>query len=486
MVAKKLKLYKLAKYTNLEIVMEAQIQSTGANQAKLMERFKKNKKSVRHQVLALKVVYAIMLFFTAVVPLVGYFQIIDGLNFGIYSIETIIFGGTFIFGIFFTIQLLYLLLLGMLNISAMMTGEAFKWYETLPLSKKRLQKLGLVTVIRNLDAAIITVIVSFPILTAIFTQNILLVIISCVVSVINVIFGISVLVLVAERISRIFRVEQVSSKKATIIRIFTTLSYFIVAFSGSLLVQWAINAIQDIFIAFEASSIPEIINLILGFIPFPFASGNLLILFIDPSQFPIELWIPRLIGLTILIFLTWFLYKKAIKSMRNVTISSSIEKKTKVERKKLEDIIVDVSTKTPIQAYRRKDLSTASRDMQTLMFLILPLILPLVYSVILVAALGSEAETFNEMDVLIFWSILMVYQPMISIMTTTGFLNMEDGGASILAGLPIHPRNQAKAKLSVLLTIQTISFFIPALLFIGSPIFVDYLLLFVAWYPVTL
>ena len=35
-----LSLYKLAKYTNLEIVMEAQVLSSGANQAKLLENYK--------------------------------------------------------------------------------------------------------------------------------------------------------------------------------------------------------------------------------------------------------------------------------------------------------------------------------------------------------------------------------------------------------------------------------------------------------------
>ena len=47
MTDKKLSLYKLAKYTNLEIVMEAQVQASGANQSKLMERYKKSKKSIK-------------------------------------------------------------------------------------------------------------------------------------------------------------------------------------------------------------------------------------------------------------------------------------------------------------------------------------------------------------------------------------------------------------------------------------------------------
>ncbi|TFG18126.1 MAG: CPBP family intramembrane metalloprotease, partial [Promethearchaeota archaeon] len=480
----KLNLYKLAKYTNLEIVMEAQIQSTGANQAKLMEKYKKNKKSVQHQVFALKIVYAILIIFVIVVPIFTLFQVLE--SFGTLPVNTIFFGGSLFFGIFFLTQFIYLLLLGMFNISAMMTGEAFKWYETLPIAKRRLQKLGLVTVIRNLDAALIIIIVSFPIIMAIITQNILLVIISVLISVLNVIFVVSLLVLIAERMSRIFMGDQVSSKKATVIRIITMLSYFIAAMSASLIFQWAINAIQDIFISLAAMDIPDFVNFILTLIPFPFAPASLLTLLIDPSQFTPNMWISGLLGTGLLIVLAYFLYNKAVSSMKMVTISSVAEKKLKTEKERKEVLDVDILVRSPIQAYRKKDLSAATRDMQTLMYLILPIILPLVYSIILVFSIGSATDGFDQGDVMIFWSILMFYQPMISIIITTGFLNMEDGGASILAGLPIHPRDQAKAKLSLLLTIQTLSFFMPVLLFITSPVFIDYLLLFIAWYPISL
>ena len=483
MVAKKLKLYKLAKYTNLEIVMEAQIQSTGANQAKLMEKYKKNKKSVKNQVIALKLVYAILIFFIIVVPIFTILQVVE--SFGTLPVNTIFFGGSLFFGVFFLTQFIYLLLLGMFTISAMMTGEAFRWYETLPISKRRLQKLGLITVIRNLDAAIIIVIVSFPIIIAIFTQNILLAIFSLLLSVLNVIFVVSLLVLIAERMSRVFMGDQVSSKKATIIRIFTMLSYFIAAMSASLIFQWAINAINDIFVSLSAIDIPDLVNFILTIIPFPFAPASLITIFIDPTKFPSYMWISSLIGTGLLIVLTYFLYNKAISSMRTVTISSVAEKKIKRKEIRKEVSEVDVLVRTPIQAYRKKDLSAATRDMQTLMYLIFPVIIPIVYTAILAFGVGASGS-FDQMEVMIFWSILMFYQPMISIIITTGFLNMEDGGASILAALPISPRDQAKAKLSLLLTIQTLSFFIPALLFIASPIFIEYLLLFIAWYPISL
>ena len=56
MIEKDLTLYKLAKFTNLEITMEGQVQSSGANQARLMEKYKKNKSSIKQQVIAIKII----------------------------------------------------------------------------------------------------------------------------------------------------------------------------------------------------------------------------------------------------------------------------------------------------------------------------------------------------------------------------------------------------------------------------------------------
>jgi membrane protease YdiL (CAAX protease family) len=85
------------------------------------------------------------------------------------------------------------------------------------------------------------------------------------------------------------------------------------------------------------------------------------------------------------------------------------------------------------------------------------------------------------------WSFLMLYQPIIALMIITGFLNMEDSGSSIKASLPINPRDQIKAKLIILIIIQSLSFFLPIIVIIlVNPAFQSFILLFISWYPITL
>ena len=486
----KIGLYKLAKFTNLEIVLESQIQSSGANQSRLLERYKKNKNSVKTQVIAMRFAYGFIFGMIAILPIINYFQLIDFINNSTVSIEAILFSGSLIFGLFFGMQLIYLTFMGMFAIGAMMSGEVFRWYETLPLSKNKLQKLGFLTVLRNLDLAFLMMILSFPLIMGIISQDFILTLTSALISVIQVVFAFSVLILTAEKVSRILKVESAGSRKATMIRILTMLAYVMVVMTASLFIQWAVNAMGSFFIMVSSIDIPYIIIFLLGMIPFPFAPSFLITILINPSRFPSIQWISVIIGMGLLIILTILIYKRAIKSMRFITSSASLEmKQSKEKRSEVlteTEMVISIKKVSPIKAYLKKDLSTATRDIQMFMFLLMPLIMPLL--VVFVFAFIPSGEFGGiQFQLIATWSFLMFYQPMISLMIISGFLNVEDTGASITASLPLNPREQVKAKLTLLLTIQSISFFIPVILIsILNPSFKPYIPFFIAWYPIAL
>ena len=484
---KEMGLYKLAKYTNLEIVMEAQIQSSGANQARVMEKYKKNKGSIKQQVVAMKLVFAVMLLIVAGLSISTYSQVRFMLSNPFIIPDSVLIPGSILFGSFNLMQLLYLTMLGMFAIGAMMSGDAFRWYETLPLSKERLRKLGFITVFRNLDVGLVTMILAFPIIMFAISFNILLALVALMISVINVMFSFSILVLIAERISRVLKISEAGSKKATLIRIFTMLSYMVVIFSGSFFMQWIMTSAGAFFDLMTSLDIPLIVNIIMSLIPYPFSSGYLMTMAMEPSSFTPILWVSTLFGVGFSILLTFFTYKRALRAMRTVTSLASLEAEQssssiKISKKPTEVLI---EPRTPIRAYIHKDLSTTTRDMQTFMFIIMPFILPFMVLIpLLITPTGLGGSFLN--DYIVVWALLTLYQPMISMMLTSGFLNMEDSGASILSSLPINTRDQAKAKLLLLGTIQTVSFFLPIVLFIGNPDFSSYVLSFISYYPVVL
>ena len=488
MTEKELSLYKLAKYTNLEIVMEAQIQSSGSNQARVIEKYKKNKKSIKQQVFGMKIIFAAMLLFVAVLPIIfTYFQVRSMLSNPLVIPDSVLIPGGILFGVFNVMQLIYLTMLGMFAIGAMMSGDVFRWYETLPLSKKRLRKLGFMTAFRNLDAGLISMIIASPIIMFVISLNILLALVALVISVINVMFSFSILVLIAGKISSVMKISEAGSKRATLIRIFTMLSYMIVIFSASFLLQFIASTAGEFFDLMASLEIPLIANIIMSLIPYPFSSGFLMTMSMEPLGFTPILWVSTLFGLCFSILLTFFVYRKALRAMRTVTSSVALDAKKSSLSKIVseEPIEVLIEPRTPIRAYIRKDLSTATRDIQTFMFIIMPFVLPFMVIVPLLISPTGLGGSFLE-DYVIVWMFITMYQPMISMMLTSGFLNMEDTGASILSSLPIRTRDQAKGKLLLLGSIQTISFFLPLVLFVGNPEFSNYLLSFISFYPVVL
>ena len=440
--------YSLAKFTTHEILMEGQIASAGAHQARLLEKFKKNKNYIKIQFLALKIVFAILFVFFPILPLTTYLQIDNSLV--SYAPNSIAFITSFMLGIYFGITFLYMLMFGMVSTSSFMSGNSFKWLQTLPFSKKEMRKIGFMTLFRNLDLPLIVSIFAFPIIMLIGTQNFLIFITSFLVSVLNVIFNFSLLVIIGEKLSFLFSESKGQSKKVNTVRLITMFGYFSAAFGSGLIFTLGINSVDRFLIMFETSEPSTILNLILSLIPFALAPAYLIALSTMPNQVPLELLFSTLIGFALFILVIWGLFRLAQRALRT-TISTEII----VEKVKKKDISIEIKPTSTIKAYIRKDLISSTRDMQSFMFIFFPIFYPLVLVFTLQSPIISEVTTIE--GILVLWSVVVGIYLFIPPMLIVGFLNLEESGSSIKASLPLIPRDQAKAKIILMLSIQGIS-----------------------------
>ncbi len=470
--------YKIAKYTTQEIVLDAQLMSAGSNQSRILERFDEHKKSLRYQLIVMKVVYTFVFGMVSLLPFFSYQDVFNLLMNGNTSHISILFAGSIVFTITFGIQFLYLFLLGLFNVSSMMSGDVFRWLETLPFSKETLRKIGFMTLFRSFDLPIIATITIFPIMMLIRTLNLVVFCVCLIISILNILFSFSLLILIGERLNRIMNLGDLSSKKATFIRIFSMLSYVAVSFGTAFILQWAFSSVNLILQSDLSLQSSVLFNVLLSIIPFPFASGYLVALVTYTLEVPIELWISPLIGLGIFTLITLKTYKSALNSLRTVTSSEIRTAKRKKKKEVPEEIKVEIEVMTPIRAYLRKDLTTATRDIQTLMYLIMPFIFPFLF------AFPIILNTPESLNFIIIWGILILITPFISLMLTSGLLGMEESGATLLASLPIIPRDQAFAKLYLIFLIQTLSFLIQVIIFITYGDIITYLLLIPASLPV--
>ncbi|MHA2131324.1 MAG: hypothetical protein ACW99L_15275, partial [Promethearchaeota archaeon] len=434
----------------------------------MLERYKSKERSLKIKVIVTKIIYAFIFGILPIMPLLTYFQIVENLSVNPVSTEIIILIGSMFFTMYFILQFFNFFLMGLLESGIIMSGVIFRWFETLPISRDKLHKVTYLTIFRSFDIPIIVIMFGFPIVMLIGTQNIFVFFVSLGISILNIIFSFNLLLFLGGRLNRVLSFNVRSMKRSSIIRLFHILSYLIVILGSVYTIQWAFNSIEEIFQIMLDLENPSMINLILSFIPYPFNPSYLLSYSVALGQVSMEVWVNLLIGLGLFIMLTWWTHLKASKTVRKITDGkfANIPKK-KLSALAVNEIHVRIKIRTPIKTYLRKDLSAATHDLKTLLSMMMPIILSCIFSFSFnIGNIGSAA--LLEGDFLFNWVGMLIFNPIISSMLVYGLLNIESSGKSVLASLPINPREQAKAKLILLLTLQTLAVLAPLIIYAAT------------------
>ncbi|MEJ2248415.1 MAG: O-antigen ligase [Candidatus Lokiarchaeota archaeon] len=456
-----LELYSIAKYTSQEILLEENIQNAGASTSIYLENFKKNKRSLRIQIVVMKIFYAFLFSILPIIPLLTFFQITQ--NIGIVDFEILIFIGCFIFSVFFLLQLFNLILMGMINVTTIMSGKIFHWFETLPISKQKMQKLGFITMFRSLDIPILAFAGVFPVVILIGTLNIILFLVCLGISIINTIFSFCVLILVGKKLTKAININKGNSKKGLLIRAINLLGFIITTLVSVYLVQWAFSQIGSLVNILATIRNANILNLLLSLMPYPLNPSILISISIDPVNIPPWILLNGIIGFALFIIITYYLYDRAVNSINQV-ISSKFENQNVSIQEEKE---IEIKTTNPVISFLKKDLTIATRDIQTLMVFVMPIFVSFVF--VLAYLFGkSGGHLIFEAEIYYYWVIQILFQPFVACLLVYGLLNTEQSGETIISSLPIVPRDQAKAKLILILIIQTIAVLAPSLIYIND------------------
>jgi hypothetical protein len=459
-------LYKISKYTYNEIFLDSQLQSQGANQARFLESLEKNSKAVKTQDIVMKFSIGIMMCFLAILPIQAFLQIDAALEQG-YPIQTILFAGSISLSIFFVAQISYLILFGMFLSASLMGGELFIWLQTLPLSKSDLRKIAFFTFFRGVNIQFIILIVILPVVTGILTQNLLLVLITIGISVFNILFSFSLLVLMGEKMHRVMSNYDVNSPKATFMRIMSILSYGLGSLVIVFIFQIGFTYLEKLFLgSAQMAATLEMWNPIMALIPVVFSVSYLITAVTLGTPLPATLWINVLLGCALFILLSVRIARRSVAKLGSLTELSPKEFQTGPKAKRDD---VELIVQTPIKAFIKKDLSMATRDYQMLMLLIMPAILPLI-GVLSVTFSGAEYTEPFETAMMIL-SMMLLYLMMGALMLIGGLLNVETTGTTIIASLPTIPRDQAVAKIRIMIPVLFVAGISSLPFFIGNPMF---------------
>ncbi len=467
MTKTRMSLYSLASKVRDEAFLESQLDFAGGNQARVLERLEKSKNDTKRQNLVLKIVYGALLGVIPIVPLYMYFQVIDMLKGGLVPVEVLAFISVILLTIYFGMASMYLLILGVQTVSGFMSGDAYEWLEVLPISRKDLQKTGFIVLWRFFDIPMIVAVAVFPTCMAVVTGSAIVFFTCLGASVLNGLFLFCIVILIAEKFNRILKGGETNSRKASIVRIIAMLGAVIAMSSTGLVINVVIQSMGTIITGFVSLENAGVVNMLFSLIPFPFATSYLVSFAYLPSgTIPGPLIASTLVGVLILVLLLWLLFRRVLSRLRNITSHQARTEPTHTKKPTGPVVVRDIKPVSPVKAYTRKDLTSLTRDFSGAMFLLMPLVYPFV--IFLPTLQGMRVIT--GADLYIFVTLfLMMLVVMDAGMLVSGLLGLEDSGASIVASLPVIPRDQAIAKLKVICTVQLASSLLPVVLLVWIP-----------------
>ncbi|MFX0181307.1 MAG: hypothetical protein ACFE78_14065, partial [Candidatus Hodarchaeota archaeon] len=386
------------------------------------------------------------------------------------------------FEIFFTLQFLDFFLMGIFNLINIMSGEIFEWFKTLPLPRKKLKRLAFITIFHNFDLPIMANIFVFPVMMLFATQNIIIFLVSLGTSIMNITFSISILIILGEKVARLIKRQNLKAKKSLFVQILNTFSYAIIIFGSILVIQIILSSMAPIIVASLNLYRSPLYNAILSLIPFPFNPSYLISLFTVPSEIQVPYWLNPLFGLGLYLIVIYVLFRKALKSLNNI-ISLKYKFNKNVLSGKKDELRIHTSSK--IKAFIRKDLIIASRNIQTFMSFIMPIIMSFVFMIFFNISFTDGVDLLSR-DLYYSWIVLLGFSLVLSGMTVYNLLNMEATGRTIIGSLPIVFRDHAKAKLVILIIIQIIATLAPTLVYISHYRFIELLITVLATLPFVL
>jgi hypothetical protein len=486
MKKKDLSLFSLSKITTYEILVDEQLERLESLRFRPTKIDLLNRRTLKKRLFVSKLLGAVIFGILPIVPLLTYFQVLDFIKEGSVSIEVILFASSLLFGIYFVFQFFNFFLMSMLSTMKLMSGGIFEWIETLPFPRQRLKKLMLITIIRSLDIPLIVITISLPLIMFLGTQNILILIVSLVVTILNTLFSICLLILLSERMNRVLNINALGSRRTHLIRVFNLVSYILIVIGSVFLVQWALSSIEVFFLLFRKSKVPLLIILILSMIPFPIAPGYLISSLISPQEMTIQIWINIIIGFVLFLILTYFLYLKSIQGVKKSTFSKfKIEKEDKSLSFQKPEKLIRIKVQSKIWAYIKKDLLIATRDLKFFLTLLMPIVIGFIFTFTYNLTNLGGINPF-EVDLVFNIIIIIGLNIIISGMIVNGILEVEDSGSSIMSSLPLIPREQSNAKLILMGFIQSITVLAPSLMYIGRPEFTTSFFIAIGALPFTL
>lgn len=451
-------LFKISSVVYKETFLEGYLETQGPQRDSFIKKIKKNKNTTRNNAVGMKILSSIYMLFLNLIMIetIIHFQFqIPFINAGNFNSSLFAISSTL--SLMFGMQLIFMYTFGMTSMVGFFDGKAFKML-FLHLNNKDVKKIALLTFLRTIDFQIVTVLLGLPIITLILTGSILTALVAVFVNVLHLTFGISLIIIISNFMSKRVFSNTGTSRTKTVIRVVIMVLYLIAVMSFSLILNLLNGYVLNLF-AQSNQAYGPMLTIILSFIIYPFS----LTYFFAISLFPADKiflnysW-PVFVGIFFAIFAIFLLFKKAFKILKNV----SKEQEFGTERKSgAEPKPIIISKVKPITAIFSKDIKYIIRNFSVFLYLLMPLIMPTFMTIIPIALGDVELESFSFMNI-----ISLVYVGMSLSFLIIAVTGSENESGDLIQTLPVKQSDIYKGKRRIILSVMIFSQIIPHIIFL--------------------
>ncbi len=476
-------LYKISKSVFTEAILYQQIQSAGSNKTKFLERLSVKKTNFKVQGIIMKILFAFYIAVFTVIPVISFMQINLVSSFPFVEDTWNLFVGGLSVSAFMLLQPIILILFSVTYTWGYLSKEPYTCVSPLPFSREDISKISFFTFLRGIDIQLIALFLVLPIGTIIginlpagagfsVGKNFFMISICLVINLANTIFNISLVILLGRKMANIMEGQEENNKMSNFIRITSIFIYLLFSMLASYGIQMAITKIPLLYFPqnqFISTYSADILNKILSFIPFPFSGGYLLVsIAVGMYKIPKLVIIGSVIGTALQFGFASLMLRKAISTLQDI---ASLESKIKKRKGRKKPILIEVTVIRPTSAYIKRDLALITRELQTITFMIMPIMIPITAALaypldFTVGSTGIPAMTLYIMSFAIFSTFFII----------VGITSIEAGGETITSSLPMNIRDQIKGKLPFLFSTVPLMILIAVLIQWNNLIFIDILL----------
>lgn len=461
---------KMAEYIYNDTLTESTIQESGANAFKVIERLEKNANAMKAQSRFLKGTMFLYLLFIIAFPM-GIFQNVHiAISEGV-DLKWVICLATFGFAAFFILELLILVMFQVFLFKYVVSGESFRWLATFPIARKDLEKSIFLTMFKSMNVPVYGALLILPITVYVMTQNPLITLISVGFSIVNILYTITFLVNFSMKVNSVFKTTDQSKTKGILIKAGIMVVYILVILVTILGMMFFPEQVKTWLYLEPSGTLLHVFEYLL-LLPTPIGPAYLLTLMVLEVQTDI-LWMP-ILGMVLWVILSVIVFRRMFNRLPNIIKDQDVapsksegkDEDKLAEKVKKEDVVFE--SRSPIKAFQRKDRSMFGRDMQMMVYFVLPAM----YGIMGVFFIEPEDRfttiSFSYMGISIIFLVLALSQ-------------LDAEGSTFLASIPYKPKHQFLAKIWFFPVILIPSYLIPVLFMFNHANYVDLVLSTLIW-----